>query len=302
MKITVIISTYSKEKISYVKRCLESIRQQNLEPLETLLILDEDQDLINFYSKEIPDLKIHSSGGKGLSKARNYGVMKAKGEIVAFIDDDAVADKNWIMKATENLQQGGLAGIGGKITPSWEEGRPMWFPEELDWIIGCTYKGLPEEKHSIRNPIGCNMAFRTVLVKEAGLFKEELGRIGKVLLGSEETDLSMRILEKHPELNIYYDPHMVVFHQVPASRASLRYVLRRAFYEGVSKAFLAKLHPNKNKSLSTENNYFKYLIYNSIPQRLVKLYSLASLSQLFSIVLVILAVGTGYLYGKIRFY
>jgi glycosyltransferase involved in cell wall biosynthesis len=300
LKISVVISTYSKEKATLVRECLKSIQLQSIGPHETLLVLDEDQDLLNFYLKETDQVKVYSSGGRGLSKARNFGVNHAEGDIVAFIDDDAVAEKDWIKKIIDNLQNEDIVGIGGKISPQWENNRPSWFPEEIDWTVGCTYKGLPEERHYIRNPIGCNMAFRKEVIREAGLFEEEIGRMGKVLLGSEETDLSLRILEKHSEFNILYDPNMVVHHKVPTTRTTLRYVLRRAFYEGYSKAFLAKRHKKVKKAFTTENNYFKYLIFKSIPQRLVKIYTKSSFQQFFVLILVILAVGSGYLYGKIR--
>ena len=74
--------------------------------------------------------------------------------------------------------------VGGFIQPSWQgnEVRPSWFPEELDWVIGCSYKGAPEVRSLVRNAIGCNMSFRKTVFEKVGGFNTNLGRFGDVLL------------------------------------------------------------------------------------------------------------------------
>ena len=92
-EVSVVVSTYSKDKLSQVLDCIKSLKCQSLPPKEIILVLDPDKDLVDFYKSCIPDgVKIVVSNQYGLSEARNTGVRNAEAEIIAFIDDDAMAD------------------------------------------------------------------------------------------------------------------------------------------------------------------------------------------------------------------
>ena len=268
-RVSVIISTFSIDRANYVASCIKSLRKQKSLPEEIILVLDPDEALLEFYKSCMPnDVKIVVSEGYGLSYARNAGVKNAKGEIVAFIDDDAVADETWLENLVKNYNDPRVAGVGGFIKPIWESGRPIWFPEELDWIIGCSYKGLPKSKAYVRNPIGCNMSFRKDVFEEVGYFRVGIGRLGKKPVAGEEAELSMRILEKIPGAKIVHEPRAVVCHRVPKSRTHLKYVVKRSFYEGFSKALISDRKSDLINTLSTEEHYLKYLLKNAIPSRL----------------------------------
>jgi len=214
-------------------------------PKEVILILDPDDELVNFYKSRVPfGVKLIVSEKPGLSYARNIGAENALGEIVAFIDDDAIADEKWLENMVSNYDDLNVLGVGGFVKPLWENKRPTWFPEELNWIVGCSYKGLPENKSLIRNPIGCNMSFRKKVFKKVGYFRTDIGRFGKKLTANEETAFSIRVLEKMPGSKIVYDPSAVVYHMVDNNRANLKYVLKRSFYEGVSKALITDSKSN----------------------------------------------------------
>ena len=86
-----------------------------------------------------------------------------------------------------------------RVRPIWETGEPSWFPAEFDWVVGCTHSGMPGERQAVRNLVGANMSFRREALLEAGGFRHELGRIGKIPAGGEETDLCIRIGQRHPE-------------------------------------------------------------------------------------------------------
>ena len=300
MKISVTISTYSRDRLDDVKKCINSLKKQKLPPDEILLVLDNDEQLIEYYKKELPDIKIINSGGKGLSRARNFGVDSAIGDVIAFIDDDATADENWVLLISREFEED-IVGVGGQIIPVWGTDRPYWFPEEIDWVVGCTYKGMPETRSRVRNPIGCNMAFKRNDIIKAGYFKEDIGRIGKILLGSEETELSIRIKSQFPDLDIIYNPNIIVYHKVSSSRANLEYVIRRSFFEGVSKSVLSSLIKKSGKTNVTELSYLEYLIKNSLPKRLLCIPSIMKISQFFILLLVIKMVFLGYVYGKIKY-
>ena len=299
MMVSVVLSTYSKDNFNQVLDCIESLGHQTFPPEEIILVLDSDPDLITYYKSIFNGrVKIVDSGGFGLSRARNAGIQAAKSEIVAFIDDDAIADPSWLHNLLKDYDSASVVSVGGLIKPLWEQQRPKWFPAELDWVVGCSYKGLPEIRAYVRNAIGCNMSFRKKIFDDVGYFRTDLGRFGKHLLGSEEPELSTRILTNNPNSKIIYDPEAIVFHKVPLGRRKFSYLFRRSFYEGLSKAFFS-LKLNSNRKLSTEKNYLRYLLTKSFPFRIVRFYRLQCLAQLFVLSFSFLAVFLGFLFGKI---
>jgi glycosyltransferase involved in cell wall biosynthesis len=245
------------------------------------------------------DVKIIISSGFGLSNARNTGVKSTQGEVAAFVDDDALADVDWLKNLAANYRESNVVGVGGRIVPVWEGGFPVWFPAELNWIVGCSYKGLPEEKASVRNPIGCNMSFRRSVFDAVGYFRTDVGRIGRMLLAGEEPEFSLRILTMLPRSKIIYDPSAVVYHKVAKSRRSLAYILKRSFYEGISKALIDSDEANIRKRSSTENQYLKYLTGVTVPSKAKRIYRFENLSHLMVIFLSTSAVLLGFFFGKI---
>jgi len=234
----------------------------------------------------------------GLSYARNAGAREAKGEIVAFIDDDAVADKKWLENLTGHYQDPSVMGAGGYVKPVWDGKRPDWFPEELDWIVGCSYKSLPEKLSTVRNPIGCNMSYRKEVFESIGYFASDIGRFGARLLSKEETEFSMRLLSRITNSRIIYDPSSIVYHRVTANRQNLRYVWHRSFSEGISKVLIDKKSSDQISG-STENSYLKYLLKVAIPSRLHNISKGENLQQLLVLVLSISGVFSGFLSAKV---
>lgn len=290
MKVSVVISTYTKDRCKDVLRCINSLLNQTVKPDEIILVLDPVEDLIKFYKEKVPnEVRVVASSGFGLSNARNTGIMNASGDIIAFIDDDAWADRYWLERLTVNYRDRNVWGVGGKIVPVFDEERPKWLPEELDWIAGCTYKGMPETKSEVRNPIGANMSFRKEAFEIAGLFRTEVGRYGKKLLSGEEAEFAMRLKKLKPDVKIIYDPSAIVYHRVPKSRTKLRYAMRRAYYEGYSKAILAKEYP-----LSVEFGYLSF-IFRSILNKLLKL----RFSEVAGLVVTVVCVIAGNIVGKL---
>jgi glucosyl-dolichyl phosphate glucuronosyltransferase len=297
--VSIIVSTYTKKRLPDIERCLASIEKQTLQPAEVLLVLDPIDELIEFYRQRVPEfVKIVVSSGVGLSYARNTGVMQALGNIVAFIDDDALADPCWLENFLANYQNGEVMGVGGFISADWENTRSLWLPEELDWIVGCSYKGLPTERTEIRNPIGCNMSFRKEVFDQVGYFRTDIGRFGSMLLCNEETEFAIRALRVKPESKIIYEPSSIVYHRVRKDRERLRYVWTRSFYEGISKAIIS-FKSASPKVLSTENSYLKLLFSKAIPQRLKNVYKKNQSSELLALFVSLIAVCAGFLVGRI---
>jgi cellulose synthase/poly-beta-1,6-N-acetylglucosamine synthase-like glycosyltransferase len=299
-QISVVLSTFQAERLSYVSACIESLEKQTLFPEEIILSLDPDKALFEFYKAHLPcSVKIVAGESRGLSNSRNAALNLAKGEIVAFIDDDAFADEKWLENLVKNYENPSVIGAGGLVEPVWEKARPLWFPEELDWIVGCSYKPLPQQKSFVRNVIGCNMSFRRKAFGIVGHFNSNLGRYGKKLLAGEEAEFFMRVAARLPGSKIVYDPSSVVYHRVPQNRASFRYLLERSFYEGLSKALIGKSTSNASEALSPEQQYLLYLVGTAMLKRMKRLYRFQNLSHILAMLSTILAVFSGYAVGSV---
>jgi GT2 family glycosyltransferase len=190
----------------------------------------------------------------GLSGARNTGLRKATGDLVAFLDDDAWPEVDWLEALARVFADPTVVGAGGVALPAWSGGaRPRWLPEEMYWVVGCSYTGLPAEVAEIRNPIGANMAFRRDALVRVDGFVHGIGRIGTVPLGCEETELAIRV-RRETGGRVLHVPAARVHHQVTRTRVTWRYFVSRCWSEGLSKALVAR-HAGSEAALASERSY-----------------------------------------------
>lgn len=242
--ISVVICAYTEKRWQDLLEAVDSVKQQTLSPKEIIVVIDHNPSLARLGQKELDGVMVVENGKpRGLCGARNCGIEVATGDIVAFLDDDALADPNWLETLVSHYRDPTVIGAGGKIEPLYLAGRPTWFPEEFDWVVGCTYRGLPETVATVRNLIGCNMSFRRDALELMGGFQVAVGRIGKHSIGREddETELCIRSSRKIEGSILLYDPGARVRHRVPPERASWLYLIQRCYSEGLSKAKLARL-------------------------------------------------------------
>jgi glucosyl-dolichyl phosphate glucuronosyltransferase len=251
MNISVVICVYTEDRWDDIRAAVQSVRSQRRQPYELILVVDYNPELHLRLKREYADaIVVENSHDRGLSGGKNTGVATASGDVVAFLDDDAVADAEWLAAFEDAMAvaPGGtptVVGVGGLTRPLWDTGhRPRWFPEEFDWTIGCTYRGLPAERKQIRNVMGGNAAFRREVVGEVGGFHSGIGRSvqGRKSrpLGCEETEFCIRLSQRRPGSIMMFEPRAIIGHRVPASRATFRYFRSRCYAEGLSKALVAQ--------------------------------------------------------------
>lgn len=258
--VSVVICAYSLERWPELAAAIESIVEGDEQPDEIIVVADHNSTLLERMRAEFPHvLAVENTGPRGLSGARNAGIARATGEVVAFIDDDAVAEREWLGLLRACFLDGSVAGAGGSVEPEWSGRRPRWFPEEFDWVVGCTYRGLPEETAPVRNLIGANMAVRRHLFDLVGGFEPALGRGGANTMGCEETDFFIRARRSARDSVLLLEPAARVRHRVPMERQSIRYFLRRCFGEGKSKALLVR-RLGSSDGLSAERRYTLHVL------------------------------------------
>jgi hypothetical protein len=238
--ISIVICAYTEERWDDLLSAVTSARWQTRPAHEVILVVDHNPALLARVRAALPDVTaIENSGPRGLSAARNSGIAAAGGAVVAFMDDDAVADKRWLATLAPWYADEDVAGVGGPVKPYWSEGRPAWFPEEFDWVVGCTFRGMPERAAAVQRLIGCNMSFRREVLEAVGGFRSGIGRVGSYPIAGEETELSIKVGQRWPHRRLVYDPAAWVGHRVPGKRATFAYFRTRAFCEGISKALVS---------------------------------------------------------------
>jgi glucosyl-dolichyl phosphate glucuronosyltransferase len=253
--VSVVVCAYTMGRWALVGRALRSVRSQTRPALEILLVVDHCPELLARAHELCPGVRVLANAGPvGLSGARNTGVVAARGDVVAFLDDDAAATPDWLERLIRPYDDPHVVGVGGHVEAEWEGGRPAWFPQEFDWVVGCSYVGQPTVASAVRNPIGANMSFRRDPVVAVGGFSAEVGRVGTRPAGCEETELSIRVVRHEPTSSIVLEPGAVVHHHVPGSRSRWGYFWRRCWAEGLSKASVSRL-TDPRSALSSERSY-----------------------------------------------
>ena len=301
LTVSVVICAYAEARWEALLTAVTSVQRQTRPAQEIIVIIDHNPSLRQRAAAALAGVTVAENlGNPGLSGARNSGIRLAHGEVVAFLDDDAQAHPDWLERLVEVYQHSHISGVGGWIEPVWTNGRPAWFPAEFDWVVGCSYRGLPEQAAPVRNLIGANMSLRRIVLEEVGGCR--IGRVGQLSLGNEddETDLCIRVRQQFPAAEIMFEPGARVGHSVPLSRVTLRYFLLRCYSEGLSKARLARAVGAKD-GLSSERAYTRETLPRAVLRGLrdgLLRQELAGLLRAAAVVLGLGGAGVGFLAGQ----
>jgi GT2 family glycosyltransferase len=235
----VVVCVHRLDRVPMLVQAVASLRAQDRPPDGIVVVVDGDVEVLEATEKAVPDTEVvWTGGGRGLSRARNEGVARTTADMVAFLDDDAVADPSWLGRLEAAVDSPSVLGASGRSLPWWESSAPHWMPPELLWTVGCSYRGMPEGMSPVRNFFGgCGLVRRDVFVEVDG-FDPALGRRADGVAGGEEADFCARALAANPAGCFIFEPSAVIHHYVPDTRADPRYVLRRCWADGQAKAWL----------------------------------------------------------------
>jgi GT2 family glycosyltransferase len=258
VRASVIVCTYSDARRDLLERTITALLEQVTSQDEVVVVVDHNIRLAKELDEELAGVRvIENAERQGLSGGRNTGIRAVTGEFVVFLDDDAVPRPDWLEHLLAPFGDPAVSGVGGRAEPVWEAGdRPPWWPPELDWVVGCSFRGQAEG--DVRNPIGCSMAFRSSVFAQVGDFAHDLGRVGTIPLGCEETELGLRVNSAGGR--IVLAQRSVVDHFVPQHRASARYIVRRCYAEGISKAVVRRLAAHHDASGGSLGPEVRYLV------------------------------------------
>ncbi|MEW2559501.1 glycosyltransferase [Streptomyces griseorubiginosus] len=305
--VSVVICAYTEDRWEDILAAVASVRAQSYPARETLLVVDHNPALLDRLVKEykeVDEVRVYANAGpRGLSAGRNTGIAASRGEVIAFLDDDAVAERDWLRHFAGAYADPQVMAVGGRTVPIWASGRrPAWFPEEFDWVVGCTYRGLPSGLVRVRNVLGGNASFRRSAFDAAGGFATGIGRDGdKRPLGCEETELCIRLSRARPDAVLLIDDRAVIHHRVPETREHFGYFRTRAYAEGLSKALVAR-SVGAGKGLESERRYATRVLPSGVVRGLrdAALARPGGAGRAGAIVAGVLTAAGGYVVGTVR--
>jgi hypothetical protein len=271
LDVSVVVATYTASRWDELTACVSALDRQAVAPIEVIVVVDHNPELLASARQAFPSTRVvENHHARGLAGARNAGIEAASGSIVAFVDDDAQPEADWLKRLHACFADPFAVGVGGALIPRWTNGVPRWLPSEFYWVLGCSYTGLPEHLDRVRNPIGANMAVRKDMLLKMGGFREggagedprEIRSRGVVRAQGnvpDDTDLAIRASQRWPWSIWLYQPEARVHHTVTKERATLAYFIRRSFEEGAGKAQLSAFVGSQD-GLSSERRHLSVVL------------------------------------------
>jgi len=301
LTVSVVICCYTEQRYTLLREAVDSVLRQTRPADEVIVVVDHAPSLLRRARSEFDGrVQVIANGGRrGLADARNAGVRRATTDVVAFLDDDAVADDRWLHELTAAYADPRVIGSGGLVDAAWASQAPRWMPSEFLWVVGCSYTGLPTIPTAVRNPIGANMSFRRDVLAGEG-FRPGVGRIGTIPMGCEETEMAIRAARRTPGARVLHLPGARVRHHVPAERTSWRYFASRCWAEGRSKAIVARL-AGAERGLSSERDYVRRTLPAAVMRGVGDALrgDASGLGRAGAVVAGLLLTGAGYARGRI---
>lgn len=237
-KISAIICTHNREQ--YLGAAIDSLLQQDFADFEVVVVDNGSSDRTSDIAAARQGVKYVYEPVLGLSVARNTGARVAAGEILAYLDDDAVASPKWLKVLYDAYQSNEkLAVAGGKVTLLWppQTQAPRWLSTNLAGNLGAYDLGdkVVYINQPGMTPRGLNYSIRRTFLDQIGGFNVNLGRVGKILLSNEElhtTELALQL-----GWQVAYLPEALVAHNVAPERLQRSWFLSRGWWQGISECY-----------------------------------------------------------------
>lgn len=300
---SVVVCVYNPEQLTDLSECVNGVLSQDYSPVE-IIIVTEGSDTTNAVQSEFREterVSIHeiSNSDGGLSVARNKGAELSSGDVVVFIDDDAVPQHGWLSRLAKPYQSEDVIAVGGRAEPLWKSHRPRLLPDEFFWLVGSTHANHPESGQIVRNTFGCNISYSLPVFEKMGGFSTSLGKTRTMNLQGEESDMGRRILDEYDK-GMYYAGESVVSHKVSVEQSTYRWLANRAFWQGYSKSVLQREH--SRTALTNEYGFLQQLFSSSLPKYLGRLLrgQISSLGYLIGVFLFTFLVGLGFSFGTVH--
>jgi len=226
--VSVVICAYTEDRWSQLKKSIASVDAQISPPIEIIVCIDHNEMLLRkseeYFVKGrppelIPLVVVANKYSGRLGSARNTAAEFARGEVLAFLDDDAAAAPDWLERLIAPYDDKEVGAVGGAPLPVFEVRRPGWFPYEFDWVFGCAYKGLPLTRAPLAHLIGANMSVRRSALQVIGGFHSD---------DHDDMDMCHRIA--FARYTVLYEPLAIFHHFVPADRTTWHYFWRRCYF------------------------------------------------------------------------
>jgi GT2 family glycosyltransferase len=296
--LSVIITTYSKDRLADVFDLLSSLGGQTYPHIEVLFVGEQTPELCQQVREHAEQqgmanvITLFNGGEPGLSAARNLALAHAKGEIIGFLDDDVLLFPEWAEETVKTFDDSSFVGATGPALPLWEDSRMHWLPEEFYWLISCTAWTGWQEMTEARSAWGANMSFRREAFDVAGLFLNTLGYHKPM---AEDLEFSLRVKARTGK-RILFNPYIRVWHRVRGYRLTWKFITARAHHIGQSRRLLKKLYPQSPELFALEKGLSRRIVglLLNMPREFFRSPGTAW-RRLFLITLTSLAAGWGYL-------
>jgi len=187
----------------------------------------------------VPGLRCIREEQVGLSHARNRGYREARGEYVAYVDDDCKLPREWVSVALDIIQNIRPTIFGGPYRAFYMTPKPRWYKDEYGSYSLSTFARPLTGNEFL---IGLNMVIHREKLANLGGFRPDLGMSGAQLAYGEETELQMRIRSEYPDASIWYDPRFWVYHLVRPEKMTVQWLVRHRIADG---AYYARISPGR---------------------------------------------------------
>ncbi len=244
-RIAVVVATL--DRCDYLNLCLQALGRQSAaaDSFEVIIVdngsADRTAGIAAAACSQHSNMIYVREERRGLSIARNAGVARSRADLVAFTDDDAIPNADWVERILARFATlpAEVAVLGGEVIPIWEGPRPDWLTDPLLRPLSAGLMWAPAAR-LLRDDewlVEVNIAYRRARLIEFGGFAEQLGRVGNNLMSGEGC---INQLMARAGLRCFYDPEILVGHHIPASRLTQGWYRRRYFWQGVSMNIVAQ--------------------------------------------------------------